>query len=227
MTQASATSIIVAPSLLSADFLNLERDISILSGASSTWLHLDIMDGHFVPNLTFGNPIIELISKKTTIPLDAHFMVTNPDFYLETFRSYNIHNFTFHYEALGSEKKIIEFIKEAKKIYPSTGISIKPKTPISKLTLSILSMVDLVLVMSVEPGFGGQKFIDSTWERLNELQQIRVQNELSFSIQIDGGISDQNAKRLIEYGVNNLVAGSFVFNDGPEKYLQNIELLRS
>lgn len=216
---------IVAPSLLACDFLNIESELKAFETVPELWFHLDIMDGHFVPNLTFGHPVVERISKKTSKPLDAHFMVTNPKFYVDTFKNYGIHNFTFHLESMKDEAEVLQLIAEAKKIYPSVGISIKPKTPIDQLSDAILKAADLILIMSVEPGFGGQGFIETTWERLKALAPKK--DIFNFQIQVDGGVGEINAKQLIEHGVDNLVAGSFVFKRGPAHYLDQVNKLRN
>lgn len=215
---------IISPSILSCDFMNIEKELSYFDEIKDLWLHLDIMDGHFVPNLTFGHPIISKISKITNIPLDAHFMVTNPEFYIDTLKEVNLHNFTFHIEATS---KSIELIREAKKYFPSVGISIKPKTELSLLNHEILHEIDLILVMSVEPGFGGQSFIESTWDRLNKIKKLKEENNYQFQVQVDGGVSNKNAKQLIQHGVDNLVAGSYVFKEGPSTYQSKVESLRS
>lgn len=181
------------------------------------------MDGHFVPNLTFGPPIVKMISKKTSIPLDAHCMVTNPEWHMEAYSGIGVHNFTFHYEACDDS---LELIKKAKKIYPSVGISIKPKTEVSELSDEIFKNIDLLLVMSVEPGFGGQSFIESTYKKLDEIKAIKERLGLSFEVQIDGGVGDQNSLKLKEHGATNLVAGSFVFKKGPDHYQNQINLLK-
>ena len=144
---------IISPSVLASDFLNLKSEIKKLNELENIWLHLDIMDGHFVPNLTFGHEIIKKICNLSDNPCDAHFMVTNPEFYIETLDNSGVHNFTFHLEAVSNP---LDIISKAKKVFPSVGISIKPNTPVTDLTEHILNKVDLVLVMSVEPGFGGK-----------------------------------------------------------------------
>ena len=213
----------VSPSLLACDFLNIEKELKSFDEFENFWFHLDIMDGHFVPNLTFGHPIVKKISKKTNQKLDAHFMVTNPEFYLETFKDLGIHNFTFHLEACN---KPLELLKEGKKHYQSMGISIKPKTLVSDLSDEVLQNIDLLLVMSVEPGFGGQSFIEETYERLDEIMKRKKQLGLDFEIQIDGGVSDQNSNKLISHGATNLVAGSYVFKNGPSEYKSKVDSLR-
>lgn len=216
---------IVAPSLLACDFLNIEAELKAFDSVKDFWFHLDIMDGHFVPNLTFGHPIVEKISKKTSQPLDAHFMVTNPLFYIETFKNYGIHNFTFHVEAGASESEILDLLSKAKKYYPSVGLSLRPGTSLQTLTPKMLEEIDLLLVMSVEPGFGGQGFIESTWQRLEELKKLK--SKYHFQIQVDGGVNGNNAQSLIQAGVDNLVAGSFIFKAGPAHYHQQIVKLRN
>ncbi|WP_372656024.1 ribulose-phosphate 3-epimerase [Halobacteriovorax sp.] len=213
---------IISPSLLACDFLNIEAELECFKDFKDTWFHLDIMDSHFVPNLTFGHPIVKLISKKTEIPLDAHFMVSNPEFFIDTFKDFNIHNFTFHIE---STEKTLELIKKAKKIYPSVGISLKPKTPLTAVTDEMLKELDLILIMSVEPGFGGQSFIEESYARVEYFNKLKT-NYPNLMIQVDGGVSNKNAKKLQESGANNLVAGSYIFKDGPLTYKNKIESLR-
>jgi len=214
---------IISPSILSCDFLNIEKEINCFKSFKDIWLHLDVMDGNFVPNLTFGHEVISRISKMTSIPLDAHCMVSNPAFFEESFRNYNLKNFTFHYEAADNA---MELIHEAKKHYPMVGISIKPKTETTVLTDEILKTVDLVLVMSVEPGFGGQSFMENSYQKIKDLKNRRDQLKTQFQIQVDGGVSDKNSAKLFESGADNLVAGSFVFKPGPDKYENQINLLR-
>ena len=215
---------IISPSLLACDFLNIESEIKAFEGFNDLWFHLDIMDSHFVPNLTFGHPIVEKISKKTQIPLDAHFMVSNPEFFIDTFKDYNIHNFTFHYEACDNP---LELIKKAKAKYPSVGISIKPKTDPSVITDEMLEELDLILIMSVEPGFGGQSFIEASYDKVAYFKKLKEEKYTKLQIQVDGGVKDINAKKLIEHGATNLVAGSYVFKEGPSTYKEKVESLRS
>ncbi len=217
---------IISPSILASDFLNLETELKRFDGMSNVWLHLDIMDGHFVPNLTFGHPVVELIAKKTRIPLDAHFMVTNPEFYIDTFKNYEIYNFTFHYELFeGNHSELISLLKKAKLHYKSVGLSIKPNTPVNVLSLDILSNLDLVLVMSVEPGFGGQKFMPNSLDKIAYLNVLRKEKKLNFQIQVDGGINQETAEQVREKGADNLVAGSYVFNFPHHKTKNAIESL--
>ena len=214
---------IISPSLLACDFLNIEPELNAFSGVKDIWFHLDIMDGHFVPNLTFGHPIIKLITKKAAHKCDAHFMVTNPEFHGETLKNSGLHNFTFHVEATPDS---LGLIKKLKANYPSVGISIKPNTPVSALTDEVLKAIDLVLVMSVEPGFGGQSFMPSAYDKIKELKSRRESLKAHFQIQVDGGVTDKNSKELIFAGADNLVAGSYVFKSGKAKYKDQIESLR-
>ena len=214
---------IIAPSILACDFLNIESELNALIGIENLWLHLDIMDGHFVPNLTFGHPIIEKICSKTSHKCDAHFMVTNPEFHVETLTKSGIHNFTFHLEASDNP---LELARKIKNHYPSAGVSIKPNTPVSDLSDDLLKMIDIVLVMSVEPGFGGQSFIVSAFDKIKHLVERRNELNATFMIQVDGGVTQLNAEELILSGADNLVAGSFVFKVPKTQYLDQINKLR-
>lgn len=214
---------IISPSLLACDFLNIEPELEAFAGIKDVWFHLDIMDGHFVPNLTFGHPIIQQIVKKAPHKCDAHFMVTNPEFHAETLKDYGIYNFTFHVEATLDP---LGFCKELKKHYPCVGISIKPGTPTHKLSDDVLKAIDLVLVMSVEPGFGGQSFMASAYDKIKELKQRRQTLGAHFQIQVDGGVTDKNARQLIEAGADNLVAGSYIFKNAKSEYKIAVESLR-
>ncbi len=215
---------IISPSLLACDFLNIEPELMAFPGIKDLWFHLDIMDGHFVPNLTFGHPVIDLIVKKSPHKCDAHFMVTNPEFHGETLKNSGIHNFTFHIEAVADS---LSLIRELKKNYPSVGISIKPNTPVHKLSDEILKAVDLVLVMSVEPGFGGQSFMVSALDKIRDLKSRRNSLGAHFQIQADGGITDKNAKDLVLAGADNLVAGSYIFKNTKDNYKSKVESLRN
>jgi len=216
-------SIIISPSLLSANFLDLRSELERLNACENIWLHLDIMDSHFVPNLTFGEPVLNKVKTVFKQKLDAHFMVTNPDFFVDNFKDCGIHNFTFHWEAASHHDRLIQKIKS---FYPSVGISLNPGTSLSSIPKYILSRVDLVLLMSVNPGFGGQKFIPEIVDKVIELDSIRHENNFNFQIQVDGGLTDQNAGYLIQAGANNLVAGSYVFSAPELDYNSRINKLR-
>ena len=214
---------IIAPSLLSANFLELAEDIKVLSSIDNLWIHLDIMDGHYVPNLTFGAPVLKGLKDITPHPLDAHLMVTNPTSYIEPLKNIGIYNFTFHWEAVTHQDRLIQ---ELKKNFKSVGVSLNPATALSEVPLYILKEVDVVLIMSVNPGFGGQSFIPSSLEKIEQLALIRKDNKLDFKIQIDGGVSDTNASKLISAGADILVAGSFIFKNGKSTINKNIKKLR-
>lgn len=213
----------VSPSLLSADFLDLKSEIERLNEVENIWLHLDIMDSHFVPNLTFGEVVVKNLKHITEHKLDAHFMVTNPDFFLDNFKDVGLHNFTFHWEALTHHDR---FIQKAKELYPSVGISLNPSTPVNIIPEYILSKIDLILIMSVNPGFGGQKFIPEVTKKVEELKTIKDRLGLDFVIQVDGGVTDETAPALVAAGANNLVAGSYVFSHPQKDYAKRIESLR-
>lgn len=214
---------IIAPSILSCDFLNIEKELEFFHGEKDLWIHLDIMDGHFVPNLTFGIPIVQQISKFSKNHLDAHLMVDNPRFHIDEMKDFGLHNITFHYEAVSDS---LGLINHAKKYYPSVGVSIKPGTNVDELSDEILQALDLVLVMSVEPGFGGQSFIENSYNKIKELSARRENMNLDFQIQVDGGVSEKNSKQLRDCGADNLVAGSFIFKKDPSDYTKTVSLLR-
>jgi len=214
---------VIAPSILSADFLTLGQEIQKLNDSDNLWIHLDIMDGHFVPNLTFGATVLKNLSSITNHPLDAHLMVTNPQDYLEPLHKIKIHNFTFHIETVDHVDMLI---KKAKDKFPSVGISLNPSTPVSSISDYIFSQIDLVLIMTVNPGFGGQSFIEGCIKKIEELKKIKEEKGLNFHIQVDGGVTDKNAKALIAAGATNLVAGSYIFGDENKNYTERIKSLR-
>ncbi|MCM2350246.1 MAG: ribulose-phosphate 3-epimerase [Bacteriovoracaceae bacterium] len=216
-------SVIISPSLLSVDFLELKTEIERLNQIDDLWLHLDIMDAHFVPNLTFGEPVLNKLKTISKHKLDAHFMVTNPDLFADSFKDVGLHNFTFHWEAVTHHDRLIDKLKS---MYPSVGISLNPSTPINVIPPYLLGKIDLVLLMSVNPGFGGQKFIPEIVDKVIELDQLRHAHGFNFQIQVDGGINDQNAGYLIQAGANNLVAGSYIFSAPNKDYLSRINKIR-
>ena len=213
---------IISPSLLSCDFANIESELKALHRAPNIWIHLDVMDGHFVPNLTFGIPVVERIAQVSKQTLDVHLMVTNPELHIEKMQGFGLHNITFHLEAVPMALPLIDKAKES---YPSVGISIRPQTPVSELSDQVLQSVDLVLVMSVNPGQGGQTFLSCALEKIAELAQRRKQLKTDFNIQVDGGINEKTASQAIAAGADNLVAGSYIFAGPSSDYLDKIERL--
>lgn len=198
--------IIVSPSILSADFANLERDIKLVERNGADWIHVDVMDGHFVPNITIGIPVVKSIKKVTTLPLDVHLMIENPEKYIEDFANAGADILTFHYEAVKKEN-IKPLITNIKNLGVKAGLSIKPKTQPEEI-IEFLPDLDLVLVMTVEPGFGGQKFMADCAEKIKVIKQHATQN---LFIQVDGGINAETGKICTKYGANSLVAGSYIY----------------
>lgn len=196
--------IIVSPSILSADFANLERDIKLVENAGADWLHIDVMDGHFVPNISIGVPVVKSIRKVTSLPLDVHLMIENPEKYIEAFVEAGADILTFHYEASDDIKSVINLIKSFGR---RVGMSIKPKTP-ADVTFPYLNELDLLLVMTVEPGFGGQKFMETCAEKI---PLIKKNSPESLIIQVDGGINDKTARICTSKGANSLVAGNYIY----------------
>lgn len=198
----------IAPSLLAADFGNLQRDVELVNRSEADWHHLDIMDGVFVPNISYGMPVMKVIAKYATKPLDVHLMITDPDRYISTFAQLGANTLTVHYEACTHLHRTIQAIKsEGMK----AGVALNPHTPV-KVLKDILQDLDLVLVMSVNPGYGGQSFIENTYKKLHGLKKMMEKQGVSPLVEIDGGVSARNAGALAEAGANVLVAGSSVFN---------------
>ena len=198
---------IIAPSMLSCNFGKLEKEIEMVNQSEAGWFHLDVMDGVFVPNITFGTPILEVFKEYATKHLDAHLMIVNPENYIEKFASLGANTITVHYEACDNLQNTINQIK---KLNVKAGVAINPDTDVSVL-YSLINEIDLICLMSVFPGFSGQKFIPDTFERLEKLKKIITDNNSQAMIQIDGGVSIDNAKKLVSLGADILVAGSFVF----------------
>lgn len=201
--------IIVAPSILSADFANLERDINKVEEAGCDWIHVDVMDGHFVPNITIGAPVVKSIRKVTKLPLDVHLMIEDPDKYLDDFINAGSDIITIHYEA--AQKKTEALLKKIKENNIKAGISIKPMTSPDVLK-QYIELIDLVLVMSVEPGFGGQGFIPDSTEKISEINAMFKSANKDVIIEVDGGINAETGRLAIEAGATALVAGSYIYN---------------
>ncbi len=198
---------IIAPSMLSCNFGKLKEEIEMVNQSEAGWFHLDIMDGVFVPNITFGTPILEVFKEYATKHLDAHLMIVNPENYIKKFASLGANTITVHYEACDNLQNTINQIK---KLNVKAGVAINPDTDVSVL-YSLINEIDLICLMSVFPGFSGQKFIPDTFERLEKLKKIITDKNSQALIQIDGGVSTDNAKKLVSLGADILVAGSFVF----------------
>ena len=198
---------LIAPSVLAADFSNLKRDIEMINESDADWFHIDIMDGVFVPNISFGMPVLRDIKKHAKKTLDVHLMIVNPDQYIETFASIGADILTVHYEACTHIHRTIQAIKSTGM---KAGIALNPHSSVNQLK-DIIKDIDLVCLMSVNPGFGGQSFIENTYNKIKELKELIQSSESSCQIEIDGGVTNKNAKKLVEAGANILVAGSYVF----------------
>ena len=213
-------STLIAPSVLAADFANLQRDSEMLNKSEADWFHIDIMDGVFVPNISFGMPVLKAIAKHATKPLDVHLMIVNPDQYIETFAELGSAVLTVHYEACDHLHRTLQKIKSCGM---KAGVALNPHTPIAALD-SIIKDMDVVCLMSVNPGFGGQSFIEETYTKVKTLKALIQEKGATTLIEIDGGVTNKNAKQLIDAGADVLVAGSYVF--GAEDPIQTIAGLK-
>jgi ribulose-phosphate 3-epimerase len=205
---------LIAPSLLSADFLNLERDIEMVNRSEADWFHLDIMDGVFVPNISFGFPVIEKINKKATKPLDVHLMIIDPDRYIKRFVDAGAQIISVHFETCQNLHRTIYAIKNCGR---KAGVVLNPHSPVHFLT-NIIKDVDLVMLMSVNPGYGGQKFIEETFAKIEQLRELILEKGSTAMIEIDGGVDFTNAAELVRCGANVLVAGNTVFSSSDPTY---------
>lgn len=213
---------LIAPSVLAADFANLQRDIEMINNSEADWFHIDIMDGVFVPNISFGMPVLEAINRHAKKTIDVHLMIVDPDRYIKTFADLGANNLTVHYEACTHLHRTLQAIKaEGMK----AGIAINPHTNVSLLE-DVIKDTDLVCLMSVNPGFGGQSFIENTYNKVKQLKEIITRNGASTLIEIDGGVTAKNALQLVEAGADILVAGNFVFKaENPTQTIADLKRL--
>lgn len=210
----------IAPSLLAADFGNLQRDVEMINNSTADWHHIDVMDGVFVPNISYGMPVMKAIAKYATKPLDVHLMIVDPDRYIKTFAELGASILSVHYEACTHLHRTLQAIKaEGMK----AGVALNPHTSVQLLEDTIQD-IDVVCMMSVNPGFGGQSFIENTYDKVKVLKKMIIAKGTNTLIEIDGGVTSTNAKKLVEAGADILVAGSFVFNsDNPTKTIQELK----
>ena len=213
----------ISPSILSADFSQLGNEIKRLENAGADMIHVDVMDGHFVPNLTIGPPVIEALKKDSSIPFDVHLMISPVHKYIESYAKAGADIITIHPETTDNLKISIDKIKQLKK---KVGVSLNPETKV-EIVEELLDQIDLILIMSVNPGFGGQKFMPQVLEKVKKLDKIRKDKRLNFNIEIDGGIDFENSKLAINSGVDILVSGTTIFKSNNGDIKKNIDLLRS
>lgn len=207
---------IVSPSLLSADFLHLDREIEMINRSDAQWLHFDVMDGHFVPNISYGFPIMQAVSKVLTKKLDVHFMISNPENYIKQTAAVGATIMNVHYEVFRNIYSLKQCIQDIHAEGMKAGLTINPDTPVSVLSF-IINEVDMVLIMGVFPGFGGQKFIPATIDRVKETRELIKSHGASVLIEVDGGVNDSNAKALADAGADILVSGNYIFKSpNPE-----------
>lgn len=213
---------IISPSVLACDFANIQSEVEMINQSNADWFHIDIMDGVFVPNISFGIPVLAAMSKHATKPMDVHLMIANPDQYISDFKKAGANWLTVHYEACPHLHRTIQAIKaEGMK----AGVALNPHTPISVLE-EMINDLDLVLIMSVNPGFGGQKFIEASIEKVRKLKALIIEKNAPTLIEIDGGVNDQTGAKLIKAGADALVAGSYVFkSDNPTATIDILKAL--
>jgi len=215
---------IIAPSILAADFANLQRDIEMINNSAADWFHIDIMDGVFVPNISFGMPVLEAIAKHAKKTIDVHLMIIDPDRYIQTFADLGANVLTVHYEACNHLHRTLQAIKAAGM---KAGVAINPHTNVDLLEDTICD-IDMVCVMSVNPGFGGQSFIENTYDKVSKLKALITKKSASTIIEIDGGVTNKNAAQLVAAGADVLVAGNFVFKaENPTQTIADLKRLAS
>jgi ribulose-phosphate 3-epimerase len=213
---------LIAPSMLAADFGNLARDMEMINRSEADWLHVDIMDGRFVPNISFGMDLVKTVDKICTKPLDVHLMIVEPEKYLQAFRDAGADVITVHYEACPHLHSTIQQIKTTG---AKAGVALNPHTPVHLLE-DVLEDLDLILIMSVNPGFGGQKFIYRAINKIQEIKRMCIERNLNPYIEVDGGVGLQNAEKILQAGANVLVAGSSVFkSDNPENTISQLKAI--
>lgn len=215
--------VIIAPSMLACDFANLQKEIEMVNASDADWFHIDVMDGMFVPNISFGMPVMQAMKKHTKKPMDVHLMIEKPERYIQEFKDAGADILTVHYEASTHLHRTIQQIKAAGM---KAGVSLNPHTSVYLLE-DILADLDLVLLMSVNPGFGGQKFISNVFTKVEDLREMAEGSNPDLIIEIDGGVNSANAKELVDAGANALVAGSFVFkSDDPMQTIADLKQLK-
>jgi ribulose-phosphate 3-epimerase len=213
---------LIAPSVLAADFANLQRDIEMINSSEADWFHIDIMDGVFVPNISFGMPVLEAIAKHANKTIDVHLMIIDPDRYIQTFADLGADVLTVHYEACPHLHRTLQAIKAAGM---KAGVALNPHTSINLLK-DVINDIDLVCIMSVNPGFGGQSFIENTYEKVRQLKVLISKKGAATQIEIDGGVTNKNAKELSQAGADVLVAGSFVFkSENPIETIADLKAI--
>lgn len=214
----------IAPSILAADFANLQRDIEMINNSQADWFHIDIMDGVFVPNISFGMPVLDAITKHTKKTIDVHLMIVDPDRYIKTFAALGSNILTVHYEACTHLHRTLQAIKTEGM---QAGVALNPHTNIDLLE-DVICDIDMVCIMSVNPGFGGQSFIENTYDKIKKLKDLIVRKGAKTIIEIDGGVTDKNALQLVQAGADVLVAGNFVFKaENPTQTIAYLKTLTS
>ena len=215
---------LIAPSVLAADFANLQRDIEMINNSDADWFHIDIMDGVFVPNISFGMPVLEAIARHAKKTIDVHLMIVDPDRYIKTFAALGANILSVHYEASTHLHRTLQAIKAEGM---QAGVALNPHTNVNLLE-DVINDIDVICMMSVNPGFGGQSFIEKTYDKISKLKEIITRNGASTLIEIDGGVTDKNAKQLVEAGADVLVAGNYVFKaSNPTETIAGLKKLAS